>query len=566
MRAIIPSSENRSRYLCLALAWALASVLLYAALVATVDSDRNIIENLLLNSDVLYPYLFARDLLGGVSIRGWNPPPAHCLFPDFFLVLISVSIVDFLQGDAVWAVILAGGLLGLTWMIAYAWLFRVLARYSGRELHPEQQLRIKLIAPLAGALLFAWIALGPGVNILAFLFAPTFHAGAVLMLPICTGLTLIALHSSGRTRALALFGLALVITLTSASDRIFYPGCLLPLVLIPPLLGRRTFSDLAWLGAAVVVGVLCGEWLNARIGDLLVLNQIQLTWGRLLEPDFISRALPAAVEVISGIFASMPGVPFLFSVAAFGFVLFVITQPRTDYGDRLVAAVVCAHLAMILFLFGAMLTVGYVVNGDSAVLRYVAPAMSLPFLPAIFAVVWVSRRGRTVKIFSGWRGPLLLILAIGIAAYWLPRRPVSIAHAYARGPAFQLAECMNQNRARLGRFGFAGYWNAKSATFLSQGHFQVNQLTANLDLMHWVNNFEWYYAPHAPGAGGTRFLIADDLDRARIGERFGPATDAFECAGHEFLIYDPKINPRLAQAYPPEFLDLALQLTGRRRH
>ncbi|MDF3818569.1 hypothetical protein P3G55_01580 [Leptospira sp. 96542] len=43
------------------------------------------------NSDVLYPYLFAKDIWEG-TIRGWNFPPSTCLFPDSLLNILLFPI------------------------------------------------------------------------------------------------------------------------------------------------------------------------------------------------------------------------------------------------------------------------------------------------------------------------------------------------------------------------------------------------------------------------------------------------------------------------------------------
>ncbi|EMY61954.1 hypothetical protein [Leptospira terpstrae] len=44
------------------------------------------------DSDVLYPYLFARDFWTGVGIRGWNLPPSSSLFPEVVLAILVYPI------------------------------------------------------------------------------------------------------------------------------------------------------------------------------------------------------------------------------------------------------------------------------------------------------------------------------------------------------------------------------------------------------------------------------------------------------------------------------------------
>lgn len=52
------------------------------------------------NSDVLYPYLFARDLWTGgwEGIRGWNLPPCTYLFPEIILAVLFYPVISSVYG------------------------------------------------------------------------------------------------------------------------------------------------------------------------------------------------------------------------------------------------------------------------------------------------------------------------------------------------------------------------------------------------------------------------------------------------------------------------------------
>lgn len=52
-----------------------------------------------LNSDVLYTFSFAKDILNGVPINNWQTPPSSYLFPD---VLVSIFIGLFVSDPTVW--------------------------------------------------------------------------------------------------------------------------------------------------------------------------------------------------------------------------------------------------------------------------------------------------------------------------------------------------------------------------------------------------------------------------------------------------------------------------------
>ncbi|MCR9141398.1 MAG: hypothetical protein NXI24_04040 [bacterium] len=607
------------RYAPTFVAWTAALCALYFAALYVAGFEPHVIENPALNSDALYPFLFWRDVFDGAFLGGWNPPLAPYVFPDLLIVFPAVFGVRLFDGSPLSAVLLASGAMGFAWLIAYDWLFRVLGRRCRWDLDPTMRRLQPLAAPLAGALVFGWIAAGLGGGAVEYLLVPTFHAGAAILLPLVLGLSLIALEPQGHTDAVAvdddavpvrkawrsgafarlaprricaLVALAFLIALGVASDRLFYPAALLPVLVTLPLLffvpGRRALSGPGWYAIAVMAGLLLARGFRGWLADRIYLSELKPEWGALFSGEGLA-AIWSDVGSAGAVLFAAPAIPLIVSALILigtGVLLWPTRERRSDARTRIALSswllwMIAAHLAMVAMLLAGMLTIGYLITGSSAVWRYAAPALSLPVAPAVLCVfVLVSERRRCAAArrdaresrtpsrpvrFAQAIGGACAIVALSSVLYAVRPEFRSAAAIRADSQSHRLADCLSRNAAEIGRFGFSDYWTAKAVSYLSGGRVLLNQLDWIGRPKLWINNYEWFYQPHRAG-DGYGFVVLDRLDRSAIVKRFGAPTRSLFCDESEIFVYDPRRTDRLRFAYPPELMDLTLDAIGRRRH
>ncbi|MCR9142288.1 MAG: hypothetical protein NXI24_08545 [bacterium] len=594
-------SNRFARYAIPGLLWAFALALLCLALLRVLEAD---IDNNLLNSDALYLHLFAQDLLEGFPIRSWKPPPANCLFPDFLLVLLATSVVRVFGGAPIDIVVLSGGLMGLTWMLAYAWFFRVLLERIGiAQLSLRTRTLLNLAAPLGGSTVFAWIALGLDRRFLDFLLVPSFHATCVFMLPVCMGLSLKffsgesyessspASDSPRRTRASFVFafaferpslsrwmylvGLGILVALMLASDRMFYVTALLPVLLTLPALGWKNLSGIGWYLATIALAVFVAGYIVRGLDRVLVLTPLALDWSRLSLAAFLDSL--SHVDHLMELLGSFTFVPFYGSVLAFLFAARFAKTSAAFPARRLIAWLLLAHAAMFVLVASAMIAFGHLSTGAALILRYIAPAMAALPIPAVFCLILVLAEGsRTAEsesarasVFDHTQRVMVrvvaFVVAVGLLVFMsqaIVSRPYFSAQKDPAMALYPSMQCIHDRRERMGRFGFSDYWTAKRLSFLSGGELVVNQLQRELDLMYWINNFERYYEPHRSGVGYS-FIIENGLNRSRILANYGAPAEELQCGEYRFLIYSSARDQKLRWAFPPEVLDFLMQMLGR---
>lgn len=563
----------------LTVAWLLCGALQTLALVRLFEDG---LAGTIFNSDALYLHLFAQDLLTGVPIGGWRPPPANCLFPDLLFVYPAVAFARFFELEPAWAVFASSLALGLAWTAAYAWFFGVLSRRDSC-FRPDAAARLQLAAPLGSCAICAALVFGLAPDALEPLWVPSFHAGAALFLPIVLGLVLIALdprrprresRSAPLSLAALILALALLLSLLFASDRI-----VLVAVVLPALAGMafRMSSGAAWPGlriwlvcaAILILAYLLGEAFLRGLDRVLVVNRLELDFALLWTPEFrrALAALPGEIQI-----GLRPVSVLFFAALAALIAAWFRTRTMLESRGRILRFVIVAHLALILLLFAAMIPVGYMSGRILLVERYIAPALAFPVFAACFCWLALGLSKRAVATAAAC---LLLFTVVGGVVFADSARDslMRISRAgdiFARqmlrpreqaDAGFSAITCMRRNADRLGRFGLAAYWPAKQLSFLGAGDFQVNQVQAQLELMHWVNNFEWYRAPHR--SVGYSFIVANGLDRDRIVRLYGTPAQRIQCADLELWTFQ---NPALNQAFPPALLDFALRALGRERN
>ncbi|MEQ9364864.1 MAG: hypothetical protein RIF32_11500 [Leptospirales bacterium] len=498
------------------------------------------------------------------------------------------------DGAPVYIALLSGGFMGLCWMTGYAWLFRVLVQASAPPLSAGSRLLLDLAAPLGGSILFAWIALGLDRQFLVFLLVPSFHAGATFLLPVCAGLAVKIMYRAsvvaapepawrpwlkaraferiGRRRFRSLLAFACLVALALASDRIFVLTALIPVLLTLPTLGFRNLSGVGWYVATLALALAAADYLARWMNRGLVLTSLTMDWSRLFTTGFLDSLLET--EELAKLATSTTLLPFYFSLIVFACTAIIAKRDSSFPCRALVLWLLRAHVLTILLLFVGMAVVGYASTGTALILRYTAPAIAMFLMPAAFSSLllyakWNHARGQSpgpVKRIGVYRTVGLAgsaaSLALAYATFSRPfyRAPLKDPATYA----YPAMGCIRDHQARIGRFGFGDYWAAKKFMFLTGGDLHVNQLRPELDLMHWVNNFEWYYAAHRAEAGYS-FVIENGLKKDRIRELYGAPSDEIRCGEYRFLIYDHAPEQSVRWVYPPEVLDFALEVLGRTR-
>ena len=336
--------------------------------------------------------------------------------------------------------------------------------------------------------------------------------------------------------------------------------------------GRGRVSG--WAGCATLIfGVRAGRRrCSSSLDRVLVLSRLELDFGLLWTPEFgrALAALPGEIHI-----RLRPASVLFFAGLAALIAAWFRTRTMLESRGRILRFVIVAHLALVALLFAAMIPIGYMSGRTLLVERYIAPALAFPVFAAVFCWLAIGLSRRAIAIAAA----CVVLFAIGGVAFTgsgrdsfhrLSRagdifaqqmfRPDKVAAA-GNEAGFAAIACMRRNVDRLGRFGLAAYWPAKQLSFLGAGDFQVNQVREQLELMHWVNNFEWYRAPHR--ASGYGFIVVNGLDRDRILRLYGTPVESIRCAEFELWTFQ---NPELNQAFPPALLDLALKVLGRERN
>jgi|GEM_PF-4568561 len=211
------------------------------------------------NSDALYTYLFAKDLVNNITIiNGWALPPSNYFFPDVFLFYLTL-LADFSFYDifCVWI----GFLLFL--------LFKISREYSGNFLG-------SLFLPFLTIILTLGDLDQKGQWLL-----PGFHSGMILGFYI--------LSKNNQITMTQIF----ILLLLSISDLWFLPTILLPFVIFNRYFSSYTnfFKNLAWFS---LFYIFISKWINSFFSKAFAYSNIPISWKvsrlfhSLIQQDFFT--------------------------------------------------------------------------------------------------------------------------------------------------------------------------------------------------------------------------------------------------------------------------------------
>lgn len=258
----------------------------------------------LFNSDALYPFAFARDLLDGARLSGWSVPPAPAWVPDLVLAFWGVSLADALRLPPFYAVYISGTLFALLLVAVYGSFFAALRRTDPDAPSPWPA----VLWP--AALIFLAGATAAEGSLFPWLLVPSFHVGAFLFWPVlaASGVCLLSRRQidggsvvSARDMMLV-FALVLMGFLGTLSDLFFLLYAWLPLAVAVPLcfpMSRRVV--LLWFGSAVLV-VFAALWFEGVIDRALVLAPARPNFRGAVS----TRGLLAFFEYLGAFFTDAP--------------------------------------------------------------------------------------------------------------------------------------------------------------------------------------------------------------------------------------------------------------------
>ncbi len=483
-----------------------------------------------LSSDVLYPHLFAQDVLGGrYPLNGWSFGGATFFFPDY-LIYIPVLALTGPGGFSfsVYAVI---------YFLALAMAIAAVARWWADC--PPLAARLAGLMAVNGMLLLQFLPRHSSV--LWSMALPGYHGGTLL-----NGLVLVALvgrilarPSPGQLPWLAA-GLLLWLGLTA--NALLLVQFVVPLAVAIGCLERNGAARsgvtrrFVLLGSGTLAGAMFVR-LGLELGHL----------GYYYRLGFRQTPSPSALwqeteKILRDVRVDLVPQVWGWGVGLAGWLLLLawavrwrrrISNPRMLALHYLVLTSAAGILAML------------VVTGfwkDASNVRYLFNGL---VLPVVVVAVTVARGRATSRMFPApvaWAVAALLTVAAGGFAVTLDPAAWRIQPTPAsRG----LAGIVERHHLHQG---LAGYWQANLLDGLDDSH-RVNALLPDGHPYFWCNNAFWYFAP--PGPDGTLrwpvcdFILTTGLDRDAIRGRFGPPAEVVQEEGWEVFIYDPAGQARI---------------------
>ncbi len=483
-----------------------------------------------LSSDVLYPHLFAQDVLAGrYPLSGWSFGGATFFFPDY-LVYLPVLALTGPGGEsfAVYAVIFFLALAALVAAVARWWAdCRPLAAWLAGGL------------AVNGVLALQFLPLHPAV---LWLFAlPGYHGGTLL-----NGLALVALVGRilGRPRPGWLIWLApgLLLWLGLTANALLFVQFVVPLAVAVGWLERQgaaragTARRFALLGAGALAGAMfvrLGLELG-RLGYYYRLGFRQTPTPAVLWHEAGKMARDVTADLAPHAWGWGAG------LAAWLLLFAWAVRWRRRAPDPRMLALHYLVLVSAAGMTGVMIVTGF--WKDWSNVRYLLNVLLLPVVVVAVALARSRAGGRLLPAPAAWVLAGSLLVAAGTFALNLP----------PAGWRFQPTPASGDLAAIIARHhlhqGLAGYWEANLLDGLDETH-PLNALLADGHPYFWCNNAFWYFAPPAPD-GALRwpvydFILTAGLDREAVRARFGAPEEVVTEGAWEVFIYDAAGQERI---------------------
>jgi hypothetical protein len=335
-----------------------------------------------LDSDALFPLLFAESVINPTGNFMWYVPQATFLFPDVLLG-IGIRLLGF-KGEIfliTWAVMFYVGITAAIFALFHT---------IGKD---------KLASTLAASLVVISIFLlyGPE-KISKYFMLPVYHVGIIFAALILLWLSILILEYGPRARLLV--GLGVICALGSFSDRLFVVQFAVPMAAIAPFFFRKS--------RFLVVTVLalgCGlGYLMERITLLLPqFNKVGEGFSFSLTKSLASISL--IPEKIGGIFTGPSNLPAaLVIIVGVGMGLALVGSRKrlitveVSFNNAFALAVTFALVSCITSFFATFLVGSATDMPSDKLVRHQLPTFTFPLLIIGLTVMQLAKTVRTVTL------------------------------------------------------------------------------------------------------------------------------------------------------------------------
>lgn len=495
-----------------------------------------------LSSDLIYIESLYRDLfISNYSMSGWLVSKSPYYFPDWFLYALVRSISgNYITGWYVYIFI--------NFLLILAFFY-----YTLRYFYREGRANYVLFTLTWGIFLIALLLSSPkGYGPHTFLF-PVYHSGAML-----SGLFIMAvwLHSiKNRLSNIQKIGLIIVVLMSTMSDLWTIIWFVVPIFLTTMIL--IVFKKLNLNKNLIYLSLLCASvFIGAMINPLLEkFGYLHFSHVPVGEQHSILKNL---FKDLGELFLSSPLLVVFFTTTIYVAVTSVISS-RIDRGEAIPKLFnidtndrvphLAMHGAVILSFITSILVIIIFKLWGGWNYRYLHPIIIFPWLITglyVFNIIRLNKRlNEALNIFY-YAFPILALsylFTISHDSSFSPsRRGVPMAWL---NPAYPQDIACIDNVARLYDLdnGISEYWNAKKITELNRTGLLVNQFDYNLNLLHWMNNLEWYKVKSNNGKDYVEydFIVTETVGGDELKKNteinFGIPSAKMVCGNWTVLIY-----------------------------
>ncbi|RJP25908.1 MAG: hypothetical protein C4527_16320 [Candidatus Omnitrophota bacterium] len=483
-------------------------------------------------SDAFYLICLFRDIfVDGYGISGWYLTPAPYFFPDMVLLFPLLAVFREI-GYCVYAY-------NLLFAIFSVFLFTMILSLLRVRLHSI------FYASITYLIFMLAVLLQKDMDICSFFFFPTFHGGCILagMLFLVWILNFI---KNGGSRV-SLIAYSFFSFLMCVSDLNYIPQLSFPIVLALSVcwLCKRLDFQLWWRLTAVTL-------FPAIAAYVLLANFERFPFPFIISLPLFSWDFPPWRETTVLLLRDMKnciltddrsfGVFFLLFAVGSALVVLFSRFSKTDRRREFL----CNEESKTLFLFVIVVFWFSIIGSFSSrifVNSWFGIADRRFFLPFyIFPIVSIAMlvygvRNRIHFVWEGCAAGLICLFAVFVIFPEISRiraNPIQLPYLESIRRLDQLAE------THVFRYGYGGYWYAKSVTVQSRAGVRVNQLHDLLNLYHSINNIDWYrYDVHDRSRYPLyQFIITNDLLKNEIERRFGQPAWIELCGDMEVYIYN----------------------------
>lgn len=408
-----------------------------------------------INSDVLYPFSFSKDLLGHISIKNWAFPGPLFFFPD---ILVSLPIIAIVKTPQLWVIVF--GYLQILAMVL------LIAHFSKKNnsvrvcfIHVTY---LTIIVYVFGAMLFhdPWTTLADKAVI------PAHHFSSALLAMFVFFVTPVTDYFN-KTKIVCLLILGLIIGFSDPLFILFLGGLYFPYLLQHHV---KLFQLTHW------ISVVCMFFISTFIGIFLNLHfnsGFGIEWQAGCKFHILENFI--CFKKVMGWY----GINVLFTLPII--TLFIGYKVKNILVIHLSTSMIV--IALIAIVFGLL-------KDDMSLLRY----MSIDF-PLIIYCVYALMSAAYLEWTLSWVTSLLmLIFGLYYAYHYFQHYRMRFFPENLQS----ILACENLNQHISGSVFVSTYWPAKLVFEYTDRTASLVQIGEQLQLYNWINNLAWQKQVHQP--------------------------------------------------------------------